>query len=139
MTHLEALDLMFGLVKDTWDASSSVPNATGICWPDVAFTKPSSEWVRVTVVSGGGDQSSLADTTGQRKWDTTGTLYVECFSPIGIDPQRVIELASAFQAAFRAARHENLFYRRPKMVEAKPDGGYSKHIFMVDFEYTTVA
>lgn len=135
MTKLEALDLIYGLVKSTWEGMSEGT----ISWPDVIFDIPNSEWARVTTVSGGGDQSSLSDDSSRKLWTITGTLYVECFSPIGIGPQRPSELASGFVTAFRTVSNPQIFYRRPRQVEAKPDGAFSKELFLVDFEYTTVA
>lgn len=135
MNKLEAHDLMFALVKTTLEANS----LEDISWPNVEFTIPSDNWARVSTVSGGDDQNSLSDRIGQRIWNNTGTLYVECFSPIGSSAIAPEEFCEYLVGAFRSANHGSLFYRRPKSVESKPDGGFLKQVFMVDYEYDSIA
>lgn len=136
MNYLEAQDTMFGLVKSTLENN----DLEEISWPNIQFQIPAlASWARVSTVSGGGDQNSLSDRIGQRIWNNTGTLYVECFVPIGSSATAHIELVQALVDAFRSANHNDIFYRRPKSVESKIDGGFLKQVFMVDYEYDSVA
>lgn len=134
MTNNEAIDLMYALALETLTNSG----ITVIVWPNVENKLTDDLWARVSVNSGGGDQSSLSDDVGNRIWTVTGTLYVECFVAVGGSTRAHTDVADSLVSAFRSATHPVLFYRRPRSLESKPDGGFLRQVFMVDFEYDTI-
>jgi hypothetical protein len=134
MTNNEAIDILYALVLETLTSVG----VEVIVWPNVENKLSSDLWARVSVQSGGGDQNSLSDDTGNRIWTVTGTLYVECFIAVGGSTRAHTDVSDALVAAFRIARHPVIFYRRPRSLESKPDGGFLRRVFMVDFEYDTI-
>lgn len=134
MTFDEARDVMCATFLTAWE-----PLGYPAVWTDVASTIPETEkvWARVVIRHANGGQGSLAGDTGVKRWERTGTLFVQVFAPVGDGTLAGYDAAQAVVNAFQSAR-DCVWYRNIRINEVGADGAFEQINVLVDFSYDDV-
>jgi hypothetical protein len=135
MKYEDAIDVMFGLIKDWADAQSPVPP---IRWPNEPTQAPDTEvlWIRVSIKPGPANQATLGDATGIRAFDRTGLLIVDVLDPIGQGLTTVYTVASSVANIFENSRMGALWFRNTRLKELPADGAFKIVKILTEFEYS---
>lgn len=135
MTYEEARDAIFGILKAVWD-----PTGYPIVWTDVPGEKPPSEtvWARATIRHATGRQASLAGENGARRYEATGTVFVQVFAPIGDGSTAGYRAAELVKNAYNAARDDNIWFRDTRMIEVGASGAFEQFNVLSTFSYDDV-
>lgn len=135
-TFEQARDEMFALLR-TALLASAISSRVG--WPTVAndALPPSTQvpWARVQLFHGPGGQVGFGD--GLRKYERTGTLITQVFSPRGLNTG--YQLAKIVADALEGkATPRGVWFRNVRIAEAGADGNFDQINVIADFEYTEV-
>ncbi len=136
MTFDEARDVMVGVFYSAWKALAPAP----VVWTDVPEDVPETEteWARVTVRHATGGQGSLAGADGAKRWDRSGTLFVQVFAPVGDGSTRAYSAAQLVANAFQDARGLSVWFRNIRINEVGTSGAFEQINVLVDFTYDDV-
>lgn len=138
-TVTEARDQMSALFKTAWEAGFS-PDLT-VIWDDIGEPEPTSRdpWARFVVRHWEGEQGSLANHDGQRRYCRRGTIFVNLFAPTGEGLSRLDQMAIVAMNAFEGATTSGgVWFRNVRLRERGVDGNWQMATVMVDFEYDEV-
>jgi hypothetical protein len=83
-------------------------------------------------------QVSLANDVGQKRWNPTGTLWIQIFAKVGDGLATAYSLAQTVVDAYRVARGGAVWYRNPRLNEVGTTGGHEQINVLVDFSYDDV-
>ena len=130
MKRPDAVDAMLGHVRD------AVPTSCVIMWPDTPSTVPENiEWVRPTIQHAAARQVSLAGEVGQRRFNRSGILVIQCFSPIGDGHSAADLLVDHISSYFETIRNSPIWYRNIRAIEVGKDGSTVQVNVLADFSY----
>lgn len=135
MTFDEARDEILGVFLAVWK-----PLGYPVVWTDVPADVPSTAtvWARVTVRHATGRQASLAGEDGARRWNRTGTLYVQVFAPVGDGSASAYAAAQVVANAYQAARGLGVWFRNTRINEVGASGAFEQINVLTDFSYDDV-
>lgn len=135
MSPLDAIDAMFGVFKAVWD-----PLGFEAFYDDKTGKKPTSDlvWARATIQHATGNQSSLPNASGKRRYTETGTITVQVFAPVGDGSTAGYEAATSVRNAYREARLGELLFKQARIEEASGDGAFKQTNVLVTFSYDDV-
>ena len=132
----EACDVMNGIVHVAW-ANGGYDDAN-MRWTDVAGDVPTTEviWCRVTIKHTDGGQTSFGDATSRaRRFSNTGTLWVQCFTPVGAGLVLARRAAQLVVTAIRDSKNEDVWFRNARMKEVGTSGAFEQINVLADFTY----
>lgn len=137
MNIVEAVDEMTAVFKAAWEELGEYP----VAYSDVpGFVIPqdgSTPWARFTVIHAEGNQSSLADDTGNQKYESRGLIWVQIYAPLGDGGLKASQLAGSVLNAFRRARG-SVWFRNAHIGGMKPDGAYTEISVRANFLYDEI-
>lgn len=133
MNSNDAVDEILGHVRDV------LPNGTVAVWPDVPGDTPTDiQWIRATVRHAVGNQATLADHGGKRRFKKAGLLMIQCFAPIGDGEYAARALADVFVVKFETVRNSPIWYRNIRMQEIGKEGSTVQVNVMAEFQYDDI-
>lgn len=135
-TFEQARDEMLAVFKAAWDTTGHYA-----AYPDRPEEKPkgADPWARVTVRHAVGEQGSLANHEGRRRWERRGTLFVQIFTPSGEGLSRSDTLAKIVVDALEGkSTPRGVWFRNTRINEVGPDGDWYQVNVLADFIYDEV-
>jgi hypothetical protein len=135
MTPEEAVDGILGIFKRAWDTTGHPA-----FYDDKTGEIPTSDvpWARATIQHATGQQSSLAGSSGTKRFTETGTLFVQVFTPVGDGSTACYRLATLVRDAYRDARDGELWFRNVQLNEIGISGAFRQINVTATFSYDEV-
>lgn len=135
MTFQEARDVICGIFFQAWK-----PLGFPVVWTDVPSEVPTGQtvWSRVVIRHEWAEQGSLGDFQGKKRWDRSGTVFCQIFSPVGEGSKTLYDVAQIVVDAFQASRHPNVWFRNIQLNEAGSDGAFEQINVTANFQYDDV-
>ena len=133
MTTQEAIDAMCKVFLDVWGTDNP------IVWSDFN-ARPATQntpWARVILRHVDGRQSSLAGGLGTQRYDSSGVLTAQIFTPVGRGQTECHSLATKVQNAFRDAKLD-VWFRNVRLNERGASGSFNQIDVRMDFIYDEV-
>lgn len=136
-TTKQARDEILAKFHEAWDAdatSSVVP----VLYSDVAQDIPDSgPWARVTIRHATGNQATLSNGIGQRRFRHEGQVFVQIFTPFNDGMEDADDLAAIAKQAFEGevTSPGRVIFRRVRINEVGQDGQFFQTNVVTDFEY----
>lgn len=133
MTTQEAIDAMCKVFLDVWGTDNP------IVWSDFS-ARPATQntpWARVILRHVDGRQSSLAGGLGTQRYDSSGVLTAQIFTPVGRGQTECYSLATKVQNAFRDAKLD-VWFRNVRLNERGASGNFNQIDVRMDFIYDEV-
>ena len=133
MTSQEAIDAMCKVFLDVWGTDNP------IVWSDFN-ARPATQntpWARVILRHVDGRQSSLAGGLGTQRYDSSGVLTAQIFTPVGRGQTECYSLATKVQNAFRDAKLD-VWFRNVRLNERGASGSFNQIDVRMDFIYDEV-
>ena len=133
MTTQEAIDAMCKVFLDVWGTDNP------IVWSDFN-ARPATQntpWARVILRHVDGRQSSLAGGLGTQRYDSSGVLTAQIFTPVGRGQTECYSLATKVQNAFRGAKLD-VWFRNVRLNERGVSGSFNQIDVRMDFIYDEV-
>lgn len=139
-TYAEARDEMFKVFTGKWATLTFTAYPTGpypVVWDDVGAVPPANApWARLTLRHGSVSQS--LGPIGGRRFEQTGTLFIQLFAPLGDGLKTVYAIAHAIAEAYRNAQ-TCVMFRRVRIQEIGARGEFEQINVLTDFVYDEVA
>lgn len=108
----------------------AVPNGTPVI---PVGDKP---WAKVTIRHEDGGTTSLAGTTGQRRYEAVGYIVVQLFAPSGKGHSVIYDLADELLNAYVKLRpHNCVGYSHQRIKEVTSTSASAQVNFITDFSY----
>ncbi len=134
MKFSEARDFIIEPFYSIWGALGLT-----VVFDDLPGKVPQKEtWARVTLMHVNGNQSSLSNAFGKIKWNRTGILIIQLFSPVGNGLQILYDLSQQIVDKYQLERNNCVWFRNAMMNEIGIDGSFYQVNVNVEFEYTDV-
>lgn len=127
----EARDVMLG------HATAALPADFLITYTDMQPEQTldgKSAWSRITVKHLDGGQRGFGG-DGTRKFENTGILCIEIFTPVGTGQLSGDRLAYDAKVALENVQSSQVWYRNIRAADVGRDGGYQKINIYAEFEY----
>lgn len=136
VTFVEARNEMLTVFKDAWDTTGFDAYYEGIHEDLTDQTEP---WARVVLRHFGGRQASLAEFSGVARWERTGQIFVQVFTPMGEGLTRNLTLCKTVVDAYEGTRTAGgVWFRNIRPTEIGPDGQWFQTNVTIDFEYDEI-
>jgi Bacteriophage related domain of unknown function len=105
--------------------------------PPVPSGKP---WLRVGVRHAGGETASLGSINGKRRFEQSGILFIQMFTPSGDGGKLADPLGDTILDAYRTggATASGVQFRSARRVEVGKDGAWFLTNCLVDFQYDLI-
>lgn len=132
----EACDVMNGVLLDAWGGAGYATN--NIRWKDVAGDVPTEDfiWCRVTIKHSESPQTSFGDdTSNAKRYSNEGTVFVQCFAPVGSGMEAARTIAEIVVKGYRNSRHADVWFRNARMKEVGTSGAFEQINVLTDFTY----
>jgi len=137
-TPTQARDEILAKFHEVWDVSASdVP----VLYSDRAQDIPDTgSWARITVRHLTGEQATLSNGIGQRRFRHEGTVFVQIFTPFDDGMVRSDELVEIAKTAFEGevTTPGRVIFRRVRINEIGQDGQWFQSNVLADFEYDQI-
>lgn len=138
-TVAQARDEILTTVKTAWE-DDVLSQGLVMLWPDVAGDPPENgAWGRTTVIHTGGQQATLANHQGKRRFRRTGVVTVQLFTPVNdgqvLSDGLVAVVKDAFEGVTTAS---GVIFRDVTPVEMGKHGGWFQVNVQAGFEYDEV-
>lgn len=135
MTFQEAVDRILTVFKQAWD-----PTGYPAIYTDVGGAPPGHKtvWARAVVRHALGGQASLMGDDNVRRWERTGTVFVQVFAPIGAGSTSAYAAAQVVADAYQSARDPDVWFRNVRINEAGGQGAFQQINVLADFTYDDV-
>lgn len=133
LTYTQARDEILTLLKAAWD-----PTTYPMIYDDLKGSVPttSTPWARATLKHFTGNQSTLANDVGNRRFSRSGNLTVQIFTESGKGLSLSDTLAKIVTDAFEGQTSPSgIWFRNVRYNEAVADGNWYQVNVIVDFEY----
>lgn len=129
-----ARDAILALFKAAWDAQATPPT---VYYDDVVGDPPGDEAYAVVQVRHNTSGQATFGTTGNRKFDRTGLVTVQIFTPYGGGMVQADALAQVAQDAFegKSADSGAIWFREVRVQEIGQDGEWFQTNVTATFEY----
>ena len=129
----EAVDAMCKVFLDVWGDRGT------IVWSDFN-ARPSVDnepWARVILRHMDGRQSSLTGDVGTKRYDRSGVLLIQIFTPAGRGQTKGYQLAQEVMNAFEDAELD-VWFRNTRLNERGTSGSFNQIDVLTDFLYDEV-
>ena len=136
-TPKQARDEILAKFHATWDADELSANVP-VLYSDVAQDVPASgSWVRVTVRHTQGDQATLSNGIGERRFRHEGSVFVQIFTPFNDGMEDSDDLAMIAKQAFEGevTSPGRVIFRRVRINEVGQSGQWFQTNVLAGFEY----
>jgi hypothetical protein len=135
MTFDEARDIIFAIVKKAWDETGFPME-----YSDISGKVPDNEtvWARSSIRHATGNQASLSGDGDVRRWNRTGTLFVQVYAPIGDGYNAGYTASQIVVNALQKSRHPELWFRDVRMNEIGESGAFEQFNVLATFDYDDV-
>lgn len=140
-TTEQARDQIYGLIMAAWTAGA--PAGAELVYDDAKAKKPDgpAPWARATVRHTGGSEISISRGNGKGRYNRTGTVYINLFSPSGdglraLDPLVKLTL-DAYEGKYTAG---GVWFTKAQVREigiVKGTGLYQINV-LINFSYDEV-
>lgn len=141
MTREEARDQLMAILA-TAVASIDASIRPVILDQDTDAEPPQEEgssWVRSSMTHLGGGQGSLANHAGVKRWDRSGLLIFQVFTPFGDGLKRSDVISSTIQGAYEGVTTAGgAWFRSPRSEEIGKSGAWFQVNVFVEFEYEEI-
>lgn len=144
-TMTAAVDTLLGLIKTAWDANAGT--AVGGSTPALVFEATEKDmiphpstltapWGRVAIRHGGSKQTSMGP-VGRRRFERTGTLWVQCYIPWkeGADLSTAEALALVARNGYEGVSTDNVTLRAVALQERGRDGNFYRWDVLAQFTW----
>lgn len=135
MTSIEdAREAIYARFMGAWDGTA----LTSVTRDNERFTPPANaSWVRLAVRHNGRQQETLGG-TGNRKFLSTGSAFVQCFVPLDSGTRAASVLATKARAIFEGVHMvtQEIRFNEGVVREVGPTDGYFLVLMEALFEYT---
>ena len=133
MTPEQAIDAMCKVFLDAWGTDNPV------VWSDFNARPPTQNvpWARVILRHADGRQSSLTGDVGTKRYDRSGVLLAQIFTPVGRGQTECYQLAKRVMNAFEDARLD-VWFRNVRLNERGSSGSFNQIDVLTDFLYDEV-
>lgn len=134
-----ARDEILAFFRTAWTAngeSSSVP----VLWDDVKGEIPANTaWARVTVQHASGEQATLSDHVGNRKFRREGLVTIQVFTQFGQGLRKADVLGKIAADAFEGKATQNqIWFRDVTVNEIGQSGDWFQTNVLVSFIYDEI-
>lgn len=131
-TYAEATDAINTVFKTVWD-----PRA--VVWDEVGGDVPATDviWARTQLRHLSGSQATLADSTGQTRYDRAGVFTAQIFSPAGDGAAAAVAAAQEVVDAY-VQNSGTIWYRNVQLREVGKSGPFFQVNVLVNFEYQDI-
>jgi hypothetical protein len=138
MTPEQAIDVITKVFEDAWVGVGL--DLENVKYSDVPGQKPAGEvpWARVTVMHATGNQKSLSNAIGKRRFRATGTVIAQIFTPIGDGSVAEYGIAQAVLTAYRIAQDPDVWFRNTRLNERPSEGSFAQTNVLSEFVYDDV-
>lgn len=135
-TYAQARDDILGQVYSAW-----APTGWTIFFPDKEETeKPTKEpWARVTLRHADGEQATLANHGSRRRWQRSGNLFVQVFTPVGEGLSRSYDLCKILTDALEGkSTARGVWFRNVRLNEIGTSDAWYQINIEATWEYDEV-
>jgi len=145
-TILTARDDIIGLFRTAWLADATSAGVALLYW-DVPASVPTAKdadgnmlpWARITVRHLTGEQATLSNESGVRRWRRTGIVTVQVFTAFGTGLSTNDELSMIAARAFEgASTSSGVWFRNVSVQEIGQDEAWFQTNVVAEFEYDEV-
>lgn len=138
-TPTEARDEILSAHKTAWDADATASLYPLVYW-DVSGEKPETPWARVTVRHQDGEQVTLSNEAGQRRFRHFGVVTVQTFTKYGGGMSLNDELVAVSKNAFEGVTTSpgRVIFLNVRINEVGQEGHWFQTNVLADFEYDEV-
>jgi hypothetical protein len=136
LTFEQARDEILEIFRGAWPE-----DINNVVWDDVVSEAPATalSWARVALRHTLGEQGSLADDTGKKRWDRFGILFIQIFTPVGEGLDSAYPLAKILADAYEGVSTPgNAWFRNATIKEIGNDGEWYQFNYSVEFQYEEV-
>lgn len=139
-TRTLARDEVMTLFRTAWTASGAPSETLPILFWDIAQDIPDSgAWCRITMQHNEGEQVTLSNGSGNRRFRRFGVINVQIFTPIGDGLELNDLLTKIAEDAFEGVTSTNgIVFLNVRSNEVGPDGEWFQTNVLADFEYDEV-
>lgn len=115
-----------------------------VAWPGTNFdTKKDvtakDTWARYTIQHNFGDQSSLSDTLGKRRFNKEGNLIIQVFTPLNKGVISAYDAAEIVVKAYEGkSTPSGVWFRNVRINEVPSEGSWEQINVIVDFIYDQI-
>ncbi|MCP4897717.1 MAG: hypothetical protein GY906_12155 [bacterium] len=136
----QARDEILAVFKTAWDAGAESAGLTVLYWDLAQDPPPTGAWARVTVRHSDGNQATLSNSVGQRRFRHEGTVFVQIFTPLDEGLTLADALTSIVKYAFEGevTSPGRVIFRRVRVNEVGRDGQWFQVNVLADFEYDDI-
>jgi hypothetical protein len=138
LTITQARDEILGVLKSAIDGSNSYKN-TPIVYDDAEESIPTdvrTSWIRATMRHATGVQATLGAASGKARYNRTGTLAVQVFTPLSGGNVTSDALATIILQAYQNAPSVGgAWYSRFDFKELGRDRGWNLTLVLISFDY----
>lgn len=129
---------MLTVVRDAWIAGGEDP--AQLRYWDVKENPPgASSWARVTVQQATGEQATLSNDDGARKFSRGGIITVQIFTPFGGGLTEADALAKIVEDAFEGqTTPSGIWFRNVRVNEIGQDGDRFQTNVLIDYTYDEI-
>lgn len=144
-TTTQARDEILARLKTA--ADSVTPNPLRLIYDDApgqptrteSTTSRVDPWARARVQHTAGRQASLSGASGTKRWERSGFLIVQLFTPILQGQSSADSLVGIIRGAFEGySTPSGVWFRNPRISEVGSDGTWYQTNILVDFLYDEV-
>lgn len=136
-TYKEAEDSILALIKTAWDTTSYPMLWEGVGSDDIPISK--SPWARTTLRLSTGRQSTLSDESSNKRFERTGFVTVQVFTPIGKGKGTGLTLAKILADAMEGKTTPvGVWFQNVRINEIGIDGDWYQINFISDFIYDEI-
>lgn len=139
-TRTQAKDEILGTFKTAWDAGAESTGLTVLYWNTKSEVPTSGAWARVTVRHAEGEQETLSNSAGSRRFGRVGTVTVQIFTPHNEGGTLSDQLVEIVEKAFMGVTTSpgRVIFRRVRSNEIGQDGQWFQVNVLADFEYSEI-
>ncbi len=152
-TVTQARDDILAVVKTALEADPlTAPLVSGgrVIWDDSTVgavpgtdtelpSPPGQPWLRVGLRHAAGRQASLGSDTGRSRFERSGTLFIQVFTPVGDGMRTADQIVDILLRGIeRKTTPSGAWFRNGRFEEAGKDGTWQTTLVLVDFQYDQI-
>lgn len=131
MTYDEARDEILAIFKRAWDTTGYPATYT-----DVPVENPGGNgvWARATIRHADGNQATLSNQSGERRYERVGVVFFQIFAPAGDGSKAGYDAAQIVSQAFEGVS-SCVWFRNVRLKELGSSGGLEQLQVSATFQY----
>ena len=136
-TFKEAEDLILAVIKTAWDTTGHPMLWEGVGSDAIPTTK--APWARTTLRHATGRQATLSDESSNKRFERTGFVTIQIFTPIGKGKGTGLTLAKVLADAMEGKDASvGIWFQNVRINEIGIDGDWFQINFISDFIYDEI-